>query len=220
MHKYIQRTLMFTAAIFFTFPLFSHAKETFTNDENVIQFIQAAFHAQVSLSEEGRSLTEIDEILSPYFTEIAKDKFLEENLFEENGQYFTLGTDFPIYYIPFFNYEGETEVIRINERIYVIEFFPKNEDGPVIYDNHYEGILLEKESGNWKVADFLYDISPDDIKGQAKEIIAPVVLPKEERLSPTFIYGKSSFYLGCFMHPLTNFYRYGYSILNLFSKNL
>ncbi len=220
MGKFIPKLLLFTAAIFFVFPLFSQAKSTFDNDDDVLQFIQAAFQAQVSLSEKGRSLTEINELLAPYFTEQAEEKFLEENLFEENGRYFTLGTDFPLYYIPFFSYQGETKVLWIDERIYVIEYFLKNDEGPVSYDSHYKGVLLVKEEGDWKVAEFLYDFTPEEIQLQSKDLVEPIEPNTSEPLSLPFIYGKSTSGIGCFMQPITDIYRYGYSILTLFSENL
>lgn len=220
MGKNILKSLMFTAAIFFIFPLLSQAKSSFNNDDDVFQFVQAAFLAQVSLSEKERSLSEINEILAPYFTEYARDKFLEENLFEENGRYFTLGTDFPIYYIPFFSYEGKTEVLWMDKQIYVFEYFPKNDGGPVSYDSHYEGVFLEKEGERWKVAEFLYDIPPEELKMQSEDLVEPLVPRTSERLSASIIYGKSSFCIGCFKQPVTDFYRYGYSILTSFSKYL
>lgn len=220
MYKYFRNLVLLIVVIFFIFSPFSQVKATLTKDGDVLQFIQDAFHAQVSLSEKGRGLAEIDEILTPYFTEKAKVKFLDENLFEENDQYYTLGTDFPIYYIPFFSYEAETEVIWLDDKIYIIEFFPKNEDGPVLYDDHYEGVLLERESGNWKVADFLYDLNPIEINGQEKDVDIQQISTKDERLFSTIEYGKTSFDLGCFMHPVTDFYRYGYSVLNSHSKNI
>ena len=46
--------------------------------------------------------------------------------------------------------------------IYVFQFFPGNQEGPVTYDDHYEGILLKKQNKQYKVAKFLEDI-PDEI---------------------------------------------------------
>ncbi|MFO1445722.1 DUF3993 domain-containing protein [Bacillus sp. Bva_UNVM-123] len=212
MGKFIQKPLLIVAAIFLFFPTISSGKTHFENNEDVFHFTQTAFQAQVAISEQERSLPEIHEILSPYFTENAKGKFLKENLFEENGKYFTLGTDFPIYYIPFFSYE-KTEVITINDKLYVFEYFLKNDEGPVSYDSHYEGVLLEKENGHWKVAEFLNNISPEEMLKQ-DEGNSAVAMPIINEAEPSHeLILKSACQMGFSMQPLTDFYLYGLSIL-------
>jgi len=216
MDKFIKIILLFIVIIFLIFPS-SNARAQFTNDEDIIKFIKAAFQVQVSLSEMDRSMLEINELLSPYFTESAKEKFMNENLVEENERYFTLGTDFPLYYIPFFNYDDKTEIIWGNKQIYVVEYFPRNVEGPVHYDAHYEGVLLEEEEGLWKVADFLYNLSPMMIgEEQQVEKMNPTVIQNEEEKILNEIYIISPFRLGLFLHPIADFYRSGYSICNSF----
>ena len=217
MDKFTNLFLLFVMMILLIFPS-SHARAQLAEDEEMIQFIQAAFQVQVSLSEMERSMPEIIELLSPYFTESAREKFINENIVEENGRYFTLGTDFPLYYIPFFDYEDKTEVIRGKKQIYIVEFFPKSVEGPVQYDAHYEGILLEKENGLWKVAEFLDDLSPIVLREQQVEEIDQTVFQHTEEIILKELYTKSSLSFAPFLRPLADFYHSGYSICNSFFK--
>jgi hypothetical protein len=67
------------------------------------------------------------------------------------------------FYIPFFHYSDETKVIFSPESIYVFEYSPATTDGPVAYEDHFEGVLLKKVDGGWKVVEFLYNNIPDSI---------------------------------------------------------
>ena len=130
--------------------------------------LQDAFQVQVSLSEKTRTKEEIKDLLTPYFTEDYQKLFWVENVFEEEGKFVTYGSDFALYYIPFFQYSDKTKMIISKEIIYVFEFFPANNDGPVGYEDHYEGILLKKENGGWKIDEFLYNNIPESILKKAE----------------------------------------------------
>lgn len=146
----------------FSMPSKVNAKEEELQVE-VFKVLAEAFQAQVSLSEEKRDRAEVDGILSPYFTRQAASIFLEENLHEKNGKYFTLGSDFAIYYIPFFTYSKETKIKSEEDRLVVYEFFPTNTEGPVSYESHYQGVLMVREQGRWKVSEFYYNVDPKQL---------------------------------------------------------
>lgn len=153
------------ALIFFvisvSMPSKVHAKEELQVE--VFKVLDEAFQAQVSLSEEKRDLAEVYGILSPYFTRQAATIFLEENLHERNGKYFTLGSDTAIYYIPFFTFSNETKINSEEDRLVVYEFFPTNTEGPVSYESHYQGVLMVREQGRWKVSEFYYNLDPKQL---------------------------------------------------------
>lgn len=131
--------------------------------EEVLEFLEEAFNAQVSLSEQPRTLAEIEAILAPYFSKEYMDLFLEENLVEEDGKYITLGSDFALYFIPFFQFSDDTKIVNYQEKIYVYEYFPRSFDGPVGYESHYEGILIEPFEDGIKVTDYLFDSIPQEV---------------------------------------------------------
>jgi hypothetical protein len=135
--------------------------------EEAFSILESAFEAQMSLSEKVRTMAEVDDVLNPYFTEDYKQKFLEENLVEEDGHYFTYGSDFALYYIPFYQYTEETKVVGIEDSLYIVEHFPASEDGPVSYESHYEGVQLVTEDGSWKVAAYWYDDLPAEVMEEA-----------------------------------------------------
>ena len=93
--------------------------------------------------------------------------FWKENIFDEEGEFVTYGSDFAPYYIPFFQFSNETKVVISPESIYVFEFFPASTDGPVGYDDHYEGVLLKENDGGWKADEYLYDNIPHSILEKA-----------------------------------------------------
>jgi hypothetical protein len=144
-------------------PLNTYAQSELNGREKVFNFLEEAFEAQVSLSEEGRTMAEIGEILDPYFTGDYKTKFIKENVVGQENDYMTYGTDFAPYYIPFYAFSEETKVVDMGNEIYVLEYFPGNGEGPVSYENHYEGLKLVKEKGSWKVADYMYDNIPEEV---------------------------------------------------------
>lgn len=148
-------------------PVQVNAENKLNDREEVLQFLEAAFHAQVSLSEQERSLAQVNEVLNPFFSKSFKNHFIEANVVEENGKYITYGSDFAPYYIPFFEFSDTTKVVFLQDNIYIIEHFPEKGDGPVSYDSHFEGIELVKEDGDWKVNEILQDRIPEDILKKA-----------------------------------------------------
>ncbi|WP_079508255.1 DUF3993 domain-containing protein [Mesobacillus jeotgali] len=161
--------LLFVLFGFFIFlvPANVYAQSELHGREEVFEFLGNAFESQVSLSEEGRTLEEINSILDPHFTEDYKSKFIKENVVGQENQYQTYGTDFAPYYIPFYAFSEKTKVVENENEIYVVEFFPAASEGPVSYEDHYEGLKLIKEKDGWKVADYLYDQVPQEVINQA-----------------------------------------------------
>ncbi|MCM3707452.1 MULTISPECIES: DUF3993 domain-containing protein [Cytobacillus] len=168
MYKHLTGIIITIAVMIAANPFHTYAEGN-TNKEEVYEFLQNAFEAQVELSEEERSMNEVEELLNPYFFEETKNQFLKENLISEKGKYFTLGGDAAAYYIPFFTYSDNTKVVEENGKIYVYEYFQENHEGPVGYDSHYEGILLEEQGGNMKVAKFLGENIPEKIINKAED---------------------------------------------------
>jgi hypothetical protein len=168
-----KRMLLLVFSILFFFPLIGQAApvSTIETREDVLGFLHEAFQAQVSLSEEGRTEDEVNSILKPYFTDSYNQLFKKENMVEENGLQFTYGTDFAPYYIPFFQFSDQTEIVINKNSIYVYEFFEGQNEGPVTYKDHFEAIILKKEhTGDWKVSDYLYDFNPStDIVPEKEE---------------------------------------------------
>lgn len=121
------------------------AAETPPTDEETIAYLQEAQQAQFSLGEKHRNLAEIHEILDPYFTRDYQEQFLEEHLFEEKEGYITYGTDFTIFYIPFFSFDENTKIHRDKEsdKLYAYEFFDVDESMPYLYEPHFEYVELE-----------------------------------------------------------------------------
>jgi hypothetical protein len=133
------------------------------NREEVMQFVENAFEAQTSLSEKPRTMEEVEAVLAPYFTDSYTGLFLEENLSQEEDGHIVYGTDFGLYYIPFFDFSEETKVVIDQEQIHVFEYFPGVMEGPVTYAGHYEGLRIEKTDSGWKVAEWLYDELPQNV---------------------------------------------------------
>ncbi|MBY0120884.1 DUF3993 domain-containing protein [Bacillus sp. S/N-304-OC-R1] len=210
MKRFYQKILLIVAALAFSYPTLTRAENNLSDHEKVIAFSQSAFQAQFSLSEKFRTIEEIDKILSPYFTTSAKKLFLEENLISENGQFITCGTDFPIYYIPFFTYSDETKSVWQQNKIYLFEYFPKTDEGPVSYESHYEGVLLSNEEGTWKIAEFLYDNIPSEIVNQnEKEQDSSALAINNENMYREKIV-QSSLTIGLCMSPLQTLIKYGF----------
>lgn len=150
-------------------PLSPQAKGEINNRKEVFTFLKGGFEAQVALSEELRSKDEIVELLNPYFSESFQQKFWKENVVKENNKYITYGSDFAQYYIPFYHYSNRTTVIFAENKIYVFEHFQKSTEGPVEYKSHYEGLLIKKISGEWKIDQYLYDNIPKSIIKRAEQ---------------------------------------------------
>jgi hypothetical protein len=129
----------------------------------VLEFVESAFKAQVSLSEQGRSLEEVRAILEPYFSESFIQLFLNENIVEESGQYLTYGSDFAPYYIPFYSYSDKTKVVNHHDSIFVVEFFPTVTEGPVSYEGHYQAVEIERLEKGLKVTKIWYEQIPAEV---------------------------------------------------------
>ena len=170
------RHIIWAACLAFFIMMIQGQPASAANDsEDHKQFVKKAFEAQVSLSEKGRSMEEIQEILKPYFTREMIDLFIEENVVAAEDGYQTFGSDFALYYIPFFSYSDETKIVEVQGNIYVAEFFGDHE-GPVSYGSDYLGVRLTNEGGNWKVADILGalpDTVQDKLDGTEEEMFWP-----------------------------------------------
>ncbi|WP_442599315.1 DUF3993 domain-containing protein [Neobacillus sp. D3-1R] len=162
---------IFTVLLLLIIPISPKASgNELKNRDGVMQFLEEAFHQQTSLSEKVRSMEEINEVLTPYFSKEYQKKFLDANLYAEDGKYCTYGTDFAQYFIPYRRFTENTEVVMESKQIYVFEYFKKNHEGPVGYDDHYEGILIEKVKNEWKVTDYLYNHIPRRIIDKAEQM--------------------------------------------------
>lgn len=165
----MKKTLLLLLAVLLLIPLSPNANVKLSTKAEVYDLLQNAFQVQVSLSEQTRTREEINELLNGYFTKSYQQLFWKENIFQEEERYVTYGSDFAQYYIPFFKYSDETKVVISSEAIYVFEFFPAASDGPVGYEAHYEGVLLKKVDGSWKVDKFLYNNIPNSILNGVEE---------------------------------------------------
>ncbi|MEH7445098.1 DUF3993 domain-containing protein [Bacillus sp. JJ1122] len=178
--------LLFFSILIWVVPSNTYAQSESMDREQVFEFLGKAFDAQVSLSEQGRSMEGIESILEPYFTEDYKSLFIKENVVGQENQYQTYGTDFAPYYIPFYAFSEKTKVVEVKDEIYVLEYFPGNGEGPVSYDSHYEGLKIVKEQGSWKVADYMNDKIPEEVINKAypekaeKKEVSKVNLDKKQ----------------------------------------
>jgi hypothetical protein len=159
----MKKTLLILLVVLLLIPLSPNAKDSLSNKSDIFNFLQEAFQAQTSLSDQARTRVEIIDVLSPYFSDKFQKMFWDENIFEEEGKFVTYGSDFAFYYIPFFQYSDETKVVISRESIYILQFFPSTTNGPVSYADHYEGIMLKKINGGWKVDEYLYDNIPKSV---------------------------------------------------------
>ncbi|MFT8320903.1 MAG: DUF3993 domain-containing protein [Bacillus sp. (in: firmicutes)] len=162
----IIKAVAFVLVVINFIPTPSFAAEGLSSRDDVMDFLENAFYAQVSLSEKKRDLKEVKTILIPYFTKDYQKLYLKENLIKENNKYLTYGSDFSAYSIPYFQFSNQTEVSIEKDKIYVYEFFYASNDGPVTYSDHYEGLLIEKINDDWKVSKLLQD---EDIKSYLAE---------------------------------------------------
>ncbi|QOR68374.1 DUF3993 domain-containing protein [Cytobacillus suaedae] len=173
--------------------LFHHqtvkAQEPLTR-EDAFDFLKEAYKAQTSLGEKYQTYKEARETLNPYFTDDYAKLFLEENLVYEEGGYTIYGSDFALYYIPFYSYTDDTKFIYDSEKnqIYVYEFFLKPEEGPVDYEDHYETVILIEDEGNWKVNEFVESAKkPEFIESIENESVSNKTVPNKEefKIVPT-----------------------------------
>ncbi|MCK1992661.1 DUF3993 domain-containing protein [Peribacillus muralis] len=126
--------------------------------EEALNLVKGAFESQGSISEEVRTKEAIDAKLNKYFTDDFISKFMQANVVKVDGGYTAFGSDFAPYYIPFFSYDENTEVVYGDngKLIYVQEEFKNTEDGPVLSGKHVESVTLKKENDVWKVKDVKY----------------------------------------------------------------
>lgn len=210
----MKKAIMLICVFIMFMPGYSKAETANSERDEIFSALKAGFEAQVSLSEEPRSKQEIKDILTPFFTEDYLKLFWEENVVEENGKYVTYGSDFAQYYIPFYNFSDATEVVKEGNKAYVFEFFPESADGPVGYESHYEGLLLIKEDGNWKVSKYLYNQIPESIlKKSAKRVsleggaaLKTLSSAEESELSGEAEAASLQFNIG--LNPISNLFQY------------
>ena len=164
----MKKTLLLLFAFLLLMPLSPRAEGDLRTRKEVFAFLKGGFDAQVSLSEQLRTKEEVKSLLNPYFSEMYQTMFWKENIVEEEGKFVTYGSDFARYYIPFYQFSKQTKVVIDSEDIYVFEYFPANTEGPVSYKGHYEGCVLKKIDGQWKVDQYLYKTPPASILEKAK----------------------------------------------------
>ena len=168
--KHLMRILLVSLAIFVVFPHLNVKADRQLSEEEAFRFLQEAFDAQVSLSEKPRSMGQIEESLGRFFTKEYKADFIEMNVKENiDGEgYLAYGTDFALYYIPFFTYDENTKLAYDSEQDlwYVYEWFEESGDGPVSYDGHYEAVGLTYEDEGWLIDDYQIQFDPDAISAE------------------------------------------------------
>lgn len=142
--------------------------------EVVLQHMQHAFDSQVSLTEMARSKEEIKQILSPYFENDFIEKYMNENVYALDDQFIVYGTDFPMYTVPFFTYDENTKVFEHGSECIVFEFFPASEEGPVMYDDHYEVVKMHHTSNGWKIYSIETERKLQDFIGETTLLLEDV----------------------------------------------
>ncbi|MBO0997059.1 DUF3993 domain-containing protein [Bacillus sp. SD075] len=127
--------------------------------EEVLSLVQDAMKNQSSISEEVSTKEEIEEKLDKHFTGDFIEKFVQANVVKVDGGYTAFGSDFAPYYIPFFSYDKNTEIVygENGDFIYVQEEFQGTGDGPASMEKHVESVTLKKENNIWKVMDVKYE---------------------------------------------------------------
>ncbi|MBD1381277.1 DUF3993 domain-containing protein [Metabacillus arenae] len=150
------------------------------NRDEAFSFLQKAFDAQVSLTGEERSYSEMESVLSPYFTTEMSEKYLKENAVKEGDQWIVYGSDFTPYTIPFYDYNQQTKVISNEKEAVVFQFYPASTEGPVGYEDHYAAVKLQKKNGNWKITEI----------NEQKE--KPVIEKREMKKDETKVKGVST----------------------------
>ncbi|WP_285766439.1 DUF3993 domain-containing protein [Peribacillus sp. SI8-4] len=127
--------------------------------EEALNLVKAASESQGSISGEVRTKEAIEAKLEKHFTDDFIRSFEKANVVKVDGGYTAFGSDFAPYYIPFFSYDENTEVVYGDngDLMYVQEEFEDTEDGPVSSSTHVESVILTKENGTWKVKDVEYE---------------------------------------------------------------
>ncbi|WP_210366349.1 DUF3993 domain-containing protein [Bacillus sp. REN3] len=167
MDKQSWLSTLFFSLLILVMPFTVNAQSNLNERDQVFELLEGAFQAQVSLSEQERTMAEVEAVLEPYFTNEYKKLFIKENVVGQEGKYQTYGTDFAPYYIPYYGFSDKTKVVAKGKEIYVVEYFPGNTEGPVGYESHYEGLKLIKDQGKWKVAQYLYNDIPKEVINKA-----------------------------------------------------
>ncbi|SIQ81350.1 Protein of unknown function [Peribacillus simplex] len=137
---------------------FTASAEGLHRDE-VLSLVKDAMENQGSISEEVRTKEAIEGKLGKHFTGDFIKKFVQANVVKVDGGYTAFGSDFAPYYIPFFSYDKNTEIVygKNGDVIYVQEEFGDTGDGPVSMEKHVESVTLKKENDVWKVTDVKYE---------------------------------------------------------------
>lgn len=135
------------------------AAEAPTQKEEVFSFLQDAQVAQFSLGEKHRDMTEIQNVLDPYFSRDYQEQFLDAHLFKEEQGYITYGTDVPHFYIPFFTYDENTKIKQdeATGKLFAYQFFDVDESEANLYPDHYEYVEIEKNEQGLQVVSYGYE---------------------------------------------------------------
>lgn len=168
--------ILLIISIWSNFPYSIDAASRLTSREEVFAFVEKAFRAQVSLSKEARELEEIEEILTPYFSDNLIYLFLNENLTGEQGNFFTYGNEFGKYYLPFYQLSEQTFIEHEEDSILLYEYYKPIVIREKVYEGSYEGILIRKWNDKWLITNMLSD----------KEVRA--ILKSKERKYSTLVY--------------------------------
>ncbi|MDR7076466.1 hypothetical protein J2Y03_001469 [Neobacillus niacini] len=99
----MKKTLLLLLVVLLLIPLSPNAKVNLNTKKEVFSLLQDAFQVQVSLSEKTRTKNEIIDLLDPYFSKSYQNLFWKENIFEEEGEFVTYGSDLHHIIFPFFN---------------------------------------------------------------------------------------------------------------------
>ena len=160
------------------FPYSIDAASRLTSREEVFVFVEKAFRAQVSLSKEAREMEEIEEILTPYFSDKLIYLFLYENLTGEQGNFSTYGNEFGKYYLPFYQLSEQTFVEQEENSILLYEYYEPIVIGEKVYEGSYEGILIRKWNNKWLITNIFSDREVRSIlKSKEKNYSTLVYMP-------------------------------------------
>lgn len=160
------------------FPYSIDAASRLTSREEVFAFVEKAFRTQVSLSKEARKMEEIEEILTPYFSDKLIYLFLNENLKGEQGNFFTYGNEFGKYYLPFYQLSEQTFVEQEENSILLYEYYEPIVIGEKVYEGSYEGILIRKLNNKWLITNMFSDKEVRSIlKSKEKNYSTLVYMP-------------------------------------------
>ncbi|RDI47643.1 DUF3993 domain-containing protein [Falsibacillus pallidus] len=162
--KMVGRGVLLSAAFLFIALAVSAPAKASDSRMDMISATKDAFHAQVALSEKERSMGEVKQVLTPYFTDEFMDKFINENIVQTDNGYQTFGSDFAQYFIPFFTYEdGKTKAVNsTKDAIYVMEKFVDDGEGPVSFEDGYQWVRWIQTDDGWKIDDIGMG-TPEDI---------------------------------------------------------